>query len=286
LNQVKSTNYFYTNLIIKMNKIITNKIILQENPLKYLIVIPCVNREERNAINVIQQTFEGFDKSGLFQSNIDFKILLFESGSNDKSYLNFLITYQEKYPNKIFVIHSNLKHNGNSNTYRMFMYLHKIPKSQVDFIIWMDDDVFVCNKFIENADAWIKKYANFSMFSSLYVPYKSYPINKFTNIHHARTQDFYGTCCTVFKPEIIKYPLVQWHHKHHEMFQFNPDVRFRESIRKYFFHVQKICVCYPSLVQHMNIGSSIYKNKQQNKGHKCTNFIGTTIDPKFYENLN
>ena len=69
------------------------------------------------------------------------------------------------------------------------------------------------------------------------------------------------------------------------MFQFNPDVRFRESIRKYFFHVQKICVCYPSLVQHMNIGSSIYKNKQQNKGHKCNNFIGTDIDPKFYEIL-
>jgi len=79
-----------------MNKIITNKVIPQQTQLKYLIVIPCVNREERNAINVIQQTFEGFEKSGLFQSNIDFKILLFESGSNDKSYLDFLQSYQEK----------------------------------------------------------------------------------------------------------------------------------------------------------------------------------------------
>ena len=73
------------------------------------------------------------------------------------------------------------------------------------------------------------------MFSSLYVPYDSYPVQKFKYISHARVQDFIGTCCTIFKPEIMKYPLAQWFHKHHQMFDFNPDVRFRESIRKYFF---------------------------------------------------
>ena len=79
----------------------------------------------------------------MFESTIDFKILLFESGSYDKSYLDFLKEYQEKYPNKIEIIYSDLKLNGNGNTFKMFMFLNKIPKNNVDFIIWMDDDVFL-----------------------------------------------------------------------------------------------------------------------------------------------
>lgn len=268
-----------------MNNIITNKIIKKEEQLKYYIVIPCVNREERNAINIIDKTFEGFEKSGMFESNINLKILLFDSGSVDISYLNFIKEYQDKYPNKINIIYSNLKLNGNTNTFRMFLYLSKIKISEVDFFIWMDDDVFVCKNFILNADAWIKNFANFSLFSSLYVPYKSFKINKFMNIRHSRLRWFYGTCCTIFKPEIIKYPLREWFNRHHEISNFNPDVRFRESIRKHFFKVDKICVSYPSLVQHMNIGSSIYKNKSKNIGHKTDNFISEEIDPKFYEKM-
>ena len=269
-----------------MNKIVTNKEIPKDQKLKYIIAIPCVNREERNAVNVIDETFKGFENSGMFESSIDFKILLFESGSYDKSYLDFIKIYQEKYPDKIFIIYSDLKLNGNGNTFKMFMFLSKIPKYNLDFVIWMDDDIFVCKKFIDNADAWIKRYANFSLFSSLYVPYDSYKLRNFENIRHAKLPKFIGTCCTVFKPEVIKYPLAQWFHKHHQIFDFNPDVRFRESIRKYFFHVTKMCVSYPSLVQHMNIGSSIYQNKQKNKGHRCDNFCGEDVDPKFYEHIN
>ena len=52
-----------------MNTIITNKVIPFQHILNYLIVIPCVNREERNALNVIDKTFEGFEKSGLLFKN-------------------------------------------------------------------------------------------------------------------------------------------------------------------------------------------------------------------------
>ena len=270
-----------------MNKIITNQVIPQEKKLKYLIVIPCVNREERKAVNVIDETFLGFEKSGMFESNIDFQILLFESGSKDTSYLDFIKIYQEKYPKKIEIIYSSLKLDGNGNTLKMFMFLNKIPKNTLDFIIWMDDDVFVCKNFIKNADAWIKKYGNFSLFSSLYDynKYKSTPLPKYLNVRHSSLPGFYGTCCTVFKPEITKYPVAQWYNKHHQIFNFNPDVRFRESVRKYFFHITKMCVSYPSLVQHMNIGSSIYKNKQKNQGHRCENFVGEDVDPMFYVEL-
>jgi len=46
-----------------------------------------------------------------------------------------------------------------------------------------------------------------------------------------------------------------------------------------------MCVSYPSLVQHMNIGSSMYRNKDVHKGHTTDNFIGVENDPKLYEHL-
>ena len=100
--------------------IISEKVISQNTILKYLIVIPCVNREERNAINVIDKTFESFEKSGLFESDISVDILLFESGSINTNYLKFIEKYKTK---SINVIYSKFKLNGNSNTYRMFITL-------------------------------------------------------------------------------------------------------------------------------------------------------------------
>ena len=101
----------------KINYFITKKKIPSDTKLKYLITIPCVNREERNAVNIIDKTFENFEKSGLFSSDIDVSIILFESGSNDKSYLNFLEKYNTQ---KIKVIYSDAKLDGNSNTLKMF----------------------------------------------------------------------------------------------------------------------------------------------------------------------
>jgi hypothetical protein len=83
-----------------MNKIkffISKEKISYDKKLNYLIAIPCVNREERNAINVIDKTFISFEKSGLFDSDINLTIMLFESGSKDRSYLDFIKTYIDKY---------------------------------------------------------------------------------------------------------------------------------------------------------------------------------------------
>lgn len=246
-----------------------------ERDLKYLITIPCVNRLERNAINVIEKTFESFEKSGLFNSKIDITIILFESGSNDISYLDFL---KEKYP-KILVIYSTVPLNGISNTLKMFFYLSKLPMNKYDFVLWMDDDIYVCKNFIENADRWIKRYGNFSIFSSLYVPYDSQIIPKQFNVRLADIRGFYGTCCTIFKPELSKFVLSNWYNPHFEKFNYNPDTRFRDSVIKKFPMAKKICVSYPSLVEHMNIGSAIKQKKIINKGHKSKYFIGELNDP-------
>ena len=264
---------------------ITEKSILPNVTLKYLIVIPCVNREERNAINVIDKTFEGFEKSGLFTSDILVDILLFESGSKNVDYLNFLKDYITKYPNiKINVIYSSIRLDGNSNTYKMFATIANkdFAKNNYNFIIWMDDDIFVCKNFIKNADAWIKRYANYSLFSSLYVPYDSFFIKNRKYIHHANMPGFYGTCCTVFKPELARFVVPLWYSTHFQQFNYNPDARFRDCLRKYFPEIRKICVSFPSLVDHMNIGSAINMQKNVKFGHKAKFFIGEDKDPEFY----
>ena len=276
--------------MLHMNYFITNQKISYDKKLKYLITIPCVNREERNAINVIERTFESFEKSQMFQSDIDFTIILFESGSKDTSYLNFINNYKEKYCNKnnsnkkIEIIYSSVPLNGVTNTLKMFFYLNKLPDNLFDFVIWMDDDVFVCSNFIKNADIWIKNYANFSIFSSLYVPYNSYTIQNRKYVQLANLPGFYGTCCTIFKPKLSRFVIPTWFHSHFQKWEYNPDTRFRDSIRMKFPYAKKICVSYPSLVQHMNIGSAIKMKKQVNKGHKTKTFIGEDNDPQLYIN--
>ena len=275
----------------KIKEFITNQKIDINKKLKYLITIPCVNRAERNAINVIDKTFKSFEKSGLFDSSIDVHIILFESGSNDTSYLNFLDSYREKYCNEnsiskkfIQVIKSDVALNGVSNTLKMFYYLNKLPINLYDFVLWMDDDVFVCKNFIKNADTWIKNYANFSIYSSLYVPYNSSLIKNRKNVRLSDSHIFYGTCCVIFKPSLSRYVIPLWYDQHFERFEYNPDTRFRDCIRKYFPSIRKICVSEHSLVQHMNIGSAIKQKKIVKKGHKCHNFIGEDNDPEFYIN--
>jgi hypothetical protein len=272
-----------------LNNFITKQKIDNNIKLKYLITIPCVNREERNAINVITRTFESFEKSGLFNSNIHVDILLFESGSKNTDYLKFIEEYKLKYCYEgsyinINILFSKIPLNGNSNTYRMFMYIASIKNIKYDFILWMDDDIYVCKNFIKNADIWIKNYANFSIFSSLYVPYNTFLVKDvnniyFKNIHLANLPGFYGTCCTIFKQQLAKYALPFWWSKHFNKFEYNPDTRFRDSIKKYFPKASKICVSFPSFVEHMNIGSAIKNKKIVNIGHKAKFFIGEDNDP-------
>ncbi len=252
--------------------------------MKYLITIPCVNREERNAVNVIDKTFQSFIKSGLFESKIPFKILLFDSGSKDLSYLDFINEFVEQKKVQIEIIKSTTPLNAITNTFRMFLYLSKLPKNALNYVIWMDDDVFVCKNFIENADIWLAKYGHKTLFSSLYIPYESYPVPK-SLTNYAKMGAFYGTCCTIFQPTLAKYIIPMWFDEHFQKFEYNPDARFREILRKQFPKVRYFLVSNISLVEHMNIGSSIYKHKNVNKGHKSRLFIGEENDPKYKEYL-
>ena len=249
--------------------------------MKYLITIPCVNRAERGASNVLERTFESFEKSGMFESKINFKIVLLESGSKDTSYLDFIQKYKEKYNTDIEIHYSTQVLNGTTNTFRMFVYIKKVI-DYIDYVLWMDDDVFVCKNFIENADLWIKKYAKNLPFTSLYAPYRTNLDNKHRFRHNALIGSFFGTCCTVLRPYVADAVLKYWFLPYFDQYNYNPDRRFRDCIMKEYPWYKIFFLSFPSLVQHMNIGSTIRKNPNS-RGHEALYFYGEHVDPNYIE---
>jgi hypothetical protein len=61
---------------------------------------------------------------------------------------------------------------GYTNTHRMFVYLSQMKKEETsyDYVMWMDDDILVCKKFMENVDGWMRKFGHKSIFTSLVCP--------------------------------------------------------------------------------------------------------------------
>ncbi len=257
--------------------VLTLQTIPRNTHLKYAICLTCVNREEKGIQNIIDKTFESFENGGMFSSKIDFEILLFESGSKSIDYLHFIEDYKNKYPNlKIKIIENSFPLDGYTNTHRMFVYLSKLENKPYDFIIWMDDDVWVCKKFLENTDLFVKKYGNFSIFLSLYVPFISFPMKESILCHYAYIYNYFGSCCTIFKPELTKFILPHFFNKHGK-----PDSKFRRSVEHFFPNCYKIIVSSVSLVQHMNAGTVNHMGNKGYKGHRAKNFVGINRDPQF-----
>ncbi len=271
-----------------LQKLYNRQIIPFSQKLKYLFIMPCVNRLERNAIQVIDKTFDNFEKNKLFDTveNVEWKFLLLESGSKDLSYLNSILPYLENYKNNINIIYSQSPLDGPKNIFRIFDIALKLKEDEFDFIIWMDDDIVVCENFLKNCDYWIRNYMNFTIFGSLYSPYHSFPVpNLNSNIcKQSYVRSYHGSCCTIFKPILAKYIVPLFFKTNLLRNVVEPDLRFRESIMKFFPNIQFFLVSYPSLVYHLNIGSAIYGHKQVKKGHQCREFIGTSNDPKWYLN--
>ncbi len=278
--------------------ILTLKPISKKTKLKYAICLTCVNREEKGHKNIIEETFKSFENGGMFSSRIDVEYYLFESGSKSLEYLNFIENYKIKYPElKINIIESSFPLDGFTNTHRMCIYLNNLNNTEIkacsqsdsqcnfvaendkkyDFVLWMDDDIWVCKKFLENMDAWVKRFGNFSVFSSLYVPFITFPMKNNNLAHTAYIYNYFGSCCTIFKPELVKYIPVHFFNK-----VGKPDSKFRRCIEHYFPNNNKILVSSVSLVQHMNAGSVNHANTKGYGGHKAKNYVGN-IDPKIYK---
>lgn len=249
--------------------------------MRYLICIPCVNREEKaNVKNVIHITFKSFEDGGIFQQKkVPFDIFLFESGSKNLDYLQFLDEYRQKYPHiQIRVFTNDFPLDGYTNTHRMFLHLSQMEKetNPYDYVMWMDDDILVCKRFMENVDGWMRKFGHKSIFSSLYVCYPSFPTQIHPSVHYSHIHNYYGSCCTIFRP-----PLSRAIPQHFFNKVGKPDSKFRRCIEHFFPNHRTILVPNVSFVQHLNAGSVNHAGTQY-KGHKSHNFIGVRRDPKFW----
>jgi hypothetical protein len=249
--------------------------------MRYLICIPCVNREEKaNVKNVLHITFRSLEEGGVFQQKkIPFDIFLFESGSKNLEYLQFLEEYRQKYPHiQIKVLEHPTPLDGYTNTHRMFLHLTQFDKEDrtYDYVIWMDDDILVCKKFMENVDGWMRKFGHKSIFTSLYVCYPSFPSKIHPSVYYSHIFNYYGSCCTIFRPQLAKAVP-------HLFFQKvgKPDSKFRRCIEHFFPNHPTILVPKVSFVQHLNAGSVNHAGTDY-KGHRSHNFVGVKRDPKYW----
>lgn len=245
---------------------------------KYLLCLLCVNRQEKGCQNIIRYTFQSLENGGLFKTNIDWEMNIYESGSTDLSYLDFLQEYREKYPHVKIELKTNpFPLDGFTNTHRMFMDLSQMEQNRYDYVLWMDDDIVVCKKFMENMHGWMRTYGKKSLFTSLYVCYPSFPSKISPQVHWANIYNYYGSCCTIFKPQLAQYVIQHFFSK-----VGKPDSKFRRCMEHFFPQHTTILVPRVSLVQHMNMGSVNHANNKHYKGHRSHNFVGVNQDPKFY----
>ncbi len=251
------------------------------NRTKYLIAIPCVNRSEKGVPNVIHITFRSFEDGGLFRSKVPFDIFLFESGSQSIDYLDFINEYRTKYPNvKINIITNDFPLDGYTNTHRMFLHFNKMIQDETmkeyNYVMWMDDDILVCKRFLENTDGWMRKFGHKSIFTSLYVCYPSFPAKIHPSVNYSYIHNYYGSCCTIFAPFLSKcvpqyfFSMVG-----------KPDSKFRRCVEKFFPRQTTILVPKVSFVQHLNAGSVNHAGTKYG-GHWSHNFIGVNKDPKYW----
>lgn len=252
---------------------------------KYVISILAYNRSDLGNDNLIKESMISLYKSGLFESNIDFKLLLHDSGSLDMEYL-------EEYKNLPNVIIKKCKQSTNQlvNAHSMLSYINN--NIECDYIIYMEDDILFCKNWLENIDNWIHKHEeNTDLIFSFYSPYLDtlieYENNKDIDMWKYNIEKFYGAQCLAFKPDKILSILSIFNKS--DLYPKNNGIGipgFTDMLIQNWLKNNSeksfIKCSVPNLIQHMNIASSYGTT-----GHKSLCFFGEDVDPriKFKSNL-
>lgn len=165
----------------------------------YLIVMRVIDRSPKQ--NYIYETMGSLISSGLFKSKIPFEMHLFDGGSPSINYLN-----QYKKLNNLFIHKTPLekKITRNENWLRSIQYC---DGKDCEYVIQIEDDILVCNKWLESIDAFLKKHKKLvdeNPMVSFYAPYKEIErrTDKKMEYWPGSYQQFYGTQCIVFKRSI------------------------------------------------------------------------------------
>lgn len=165
--------------------------------MKYLISMRTMDRSPKKSY--MHKTMGSLIKSGLFESIIPFELHLFDGGSLSIDYLR-----QYKSLNNLFIHEVDHKITRNENWLRSIEY---VKHFNCDYIIQLEDDILVCDNWLESIDSYIKKHPtliNRNPMTSFYAPYKEIERKTAKKVDNweQNYQQFYGTQCILFKKDI------------------------------------------------------------------------------------
>jgi hypothetical protein len=165
--------------------------------MKYLISMRTMDRFPKKSY--MHKTMGSLIKSGLFESIIPFELHLFDGGSTSIDYLR-----QYKSLDNLFIHKTNSKITRNENWLRSIEHIRYF---NYDYVIQIEDDILVCDNWLESIDAYIKKHQKLidkNPMTSFYAPYKEIERKTSKKIEYWEQsyQQFYGTQCILFKKDI------------------------------------------------------------------------------------
>jgi hypothetical protein len=159
--------------------------------MKYLISMRTINRNPKK--NYVGQTLGSLKASGLWESDIPFQLHIFDSGSEDTSHLSP--------PPRGTTIHiPRERQSANQTAVDCLLAAEKI---QCDWVICLEDDIAVCDGWLERVDKWLEQEARPGR--RVYTFYAPYPHEIRDAINNGETcweypiKNFYGTQCLAFR---------------------------------------------------------------------------------------
>ena len=239
----------------------------------YIFAMTVCNRIESGGINHLDTTIASLRASGLWDSGIDFVLLLHDTGSKDQSYLDKYVGQEN-----CIVVKPKEKLGQQDNMVAMLQYANdNLGGSKDDYVLFLEDDILFCDNFISNLDVWVKKHVvDEDIFQSFYVPYTQSQENIAKGIDEQfLLRHFYGAQALGFKYHRLS-SLLAWlkmSRSSNGKWTALNDLLIRAWVETFGKPTMKVSA--PPLTQHLNTGSSLHTPT-----HQAPNFTGK--DPCFF----
>jgi len=226
-----------------------------------------INRAPKT--NYLDTTLKNLEQGGLFKSRIPFSFQIFDSGSEDLTYLKGI---EGRYP--VVRTKSRLSLLGNAAR-----ALSQGSQQDCDFVIFLEDDIEVCSRWLESIDGWLSHYCSEAMrIAVFYTPYpdvlrcfkEKRPVWKYPS------RAFYGSQCFALRrddAESLSRYLSSVECK-------GTDLIIKDWLNLTYPTNPFFYASCPSFVQHIGIDSSL----GERKAHQCSSYQGQNwkFHPEYY----
>lgn len=242
---------------------------------------------EREKDNYIWDTLESLEESGVFDSPLYDGLIISDAGSS-KSYKNKLKKWAKMKP-KVTVRTTVKRLYARQNNAKVLL---EAGARGSDWVICLEDDVEVCDNFLEVTKQWMDKYArpevSFYPLAAAYAPelqasngYWEYPLDK-----------FYGTQAYVVEPETaVKFAKLlndqEWDLvKSRNSAKQNHDLHIAKYVETLDYHAPFLLTPAPyCFVQHIGVSSAIHNSDRfhEYRQYRKTHSLVETAFPLEYQ---